>query len=191
MRQHNLSCACAAATAVAVARAPRPAYRSGMARLAPHRILLNILLDSALACLALPLAVLLAAPGDWPHWSWWLGGLPAAALALLLAGLPVRLPQQYWRFAGLRDLLGIAAAAALAALLLWGGLHAAGAWRPPNPAFPLLHALVRAALLGVPRIIGRLHHARRDAAAEGAAQPVLLVGAGDAADLFIRALAAE
>ncbi|WP_149539030.1 polysaccharide biosynthesis protein [Siccirubricoccus phaeus] len=162
-----------------------------MARLAPHRILLNLLLDSALACLALPLALLLATPGDWPPAAWWSGAVPGAALALGLGGLPVRLPQQYWRFAGLRDLLGIAGAALLGALLFWGGLLLLGAWRPANPAFPALHALVLGMLLGLPRIAGRLQQTRHAAEAEASAQPVLLVGAGDAADLFIRALAGE
>jgi FlaA1/EpsC-like NDP-sugar epimerase len=162
-----------------------------MARRAPHRILLNLLLDSALACLALPLAVLLAAPGEWPELHWWLGAIPGAALALLMAGLPVRLPQQYWRFAGLPDLMGIGAAAVLAALLFWGGLHAFGGWRPANPAFPAVHGLVLGLMLGLPRIAGRLHHARRGPESDVAPQPVLLVGAGDAADLFIRALSAE
>ncbi|MCO6419675.1 polysaccharide biosynthesis protein [Siccirubricoccus sp. KC 17139] len=162
-----------------------------MARLAPHRILLNLLLDSALAGLALPLALLLASPGEWPPAAWWLGGIPGAALALALAGLPVRLSQQYWRFAGLRDLLGIAGAALLGALIFWGGLLALDAWRPGNPAFPVLHALVLGLLLGLPRIAGRLQQTRHAAEAEASAQPVLLVGTGDAADLFIRALAGE
>ena len=55
--------------------------------------------------------MLLDAPGAWPDEAWWAAALPGAALALLAAGLPVRLPQQYWRYAGLPDLLGIAGAA--------------------------------------------------------------------------------
>jgi FlaA1/EpsC-like NDP-sugar epimerase len=164
-----------------------------MARRAPHRILLNLLLDSLLAAAAVPLALLLAGGGDWPpDEAWWVGAVPGAAVALLLAGLPVRLPQQYWRYAGLPDLLGIAGAAGAAALLLWGGLHALDAWRPANPAFPAVHALVLAALLGATRIAGRLRHLRRGGDAAGMEpQPVLVVGAGDGADLFIRGLAQE
>ncbi len=44
---------------------------------------------------------------------------------------------------------------------------------------------------GAPRVVGRMHHARRGPEGVGAAQPVLLVGAGDGADLFIRGLAQE
>ena len=161
-----------------------------MARRAPHRILLNLALDSLIACLALPAAMLLDAPGAWPDEAWWLGALPGAALALLAAGLPVRLPQQYWRYAGLPDLLGIVGAAIGAAALFWAGLHVLDAWIPPNPAFPAIHALTLGLLLGAPRIAGRLHHARRSDETI-TAQPVLLVGAGDGADIFIRALAAE
>ena len=65
------------------------------------------------------------------------------------------------------------------------------AWIPPNPAFPAIHALTLGLLLGAPA------H-RRPAAPRPpvgryliTAQPVLLVCAGDGADIFIRALAAE
>jgi O-antigen biosynthesis protein WbqV len=162
-----------------------------MARRAPHRILLNLLLDSVLATLALPAALLLTTPGAWPPATWWLGALPGAVAALLAAGLPVRLPQQYWRYAGLPDLLGIAAAALGGAVLFWAGLLLLGAWRPETPAFPVIHALVLAACLGAPRIAGRIHHSRRGPDTGLAPQPVLLVGAGDGADIFIRALAQD
>ena len=107
----------------------------------------------------------------------------------------MRLPQQYWRYAGLPDLLAIALAAFVGALLFTAGLHLLGAWQPPNPAFPLIHAITLGTLLGAPRVAGRLHHARpggrREPEATGTAQPVLLVGAGDGANLFIRGLAQE
>ena len=170
-----------------------------MARRAPHRILLNLLLDSLLAAIALPAAMLLAAPlpwppawpADWPPDNWWLGALPGAAACLLAAGLPVRLPQQYWRYASLPDLLGIGIAAVGGAALFWAAQHLLGAWRPGSIAFPLIHALVLAACLGAPRVAGRLRHARRGLDAEAASQPVLLLGAGDGADIFIRALTQE
>jgi O-antigen biosynthesis protein WbqV len=163
-----------------------------MAIRAPHRILLNLALDSLLAALALPLALLLAAPGAWPEsLGWWLAALPGAAVALLAMGWPLRLPQQYLRFAGLPDLLAIAGAAVAAALLFTTVQHALRAWVSPNPAFPAIHALVLAALLGGLRVLGRLRHARRVPQPEVTPQPVLLVGAGEGADLFIRALTGE
>ena len=162
-----------------------------MARRAPHRVLLNLLLDSLLAIAALPLAMLAAAPGAWPEAGWWPGALLGAVLSLFAAGLPVRMPQQYWRYAGLPDLIAIAGAALGAALIFWAGQLLLDAWRSPNPAFPAIHALVLAALLGAPRIAGRMHHLRRGPDSGMEPQPVLLVGAGDGADLFIRALARE
>lgn len=166
-----------------------------MARRAPHRILLNLGLDAALAMAALPVALALAAPQASPPLAWWAMALPGAGAALLLAGLPLRLPQQYWRYAGLRDLLAVCGAALGGAALFWLGLLGLDAeWRPPNMAFPGVHALVLAGALGLPRVLARLRHARRGMAgpeAVAAAQPVLLVGAGDGADLFIRALAQQ
>jgi len=162
-----------------------------MARAAPNRVLLNIALDSALACFALPLALLLADPGAWPPGGWWPAALLAAIAALQVAGLPVRLARQYWRYAGLPDLLAIAGAALGAAVLFWAALSLVGAWRPANLAFPAIHAVVLGLVLGAPRVLGRLHQGRRSTEAADAPQPVLLVGDGDSADLFIRALAGD
>jgi len=162
-----------------------------MARAAPNRVLLNIALDSALACLALPLALLLADPGAWPPGQWWPAALLGAVAALQIAGLPLRLARQYWRYAGLPDMLAIAGAAVGAALLFWAALLVLGAWRPGNAAFPAIHAVVLGLVLGAPRVLGRLHQGRRTAEASDAPQPVLLVGDGDSADLFIRALAGD
>jgi len=160
-------------------------------RRTPHRILLNLALDSALAGLALPAALLLADPVPWPDEAWWLRALPGAVGALLLAGLPVRLAQQYWRYAGLPDLLSVAVAAGGGAALFWAWLLALGVERPANLAFPVIHALALAVLLGLPRVAARIHHGRRGPDTGVEPQSVLLVGAGDGADLFIRALAGE
>ena len=159
-------------------------------RRTPHRVLLNLALDTALAALALPVALVLA-DAPFPGWAWWLGALPAAVAALLAAGFAVRMPQQYWRYAGLPDLLAVAVAAVGGAALFWGGLLLLGAEHPANPAFPVLHALALTALLGLPRVAARIHHARRGPDTGEEPQSVLLVGAGDGADLFIRALAGE
>jgi O-antigen biosynthesis protein WbqV len=163
-----------------------------MAASARDRILLNLGLDGLVAAIALPVAVWLAAPGAWPPAAWWLGALPGAVAALLLAGLPLRLPRQYWRFASLPELLASSGAALGGAVLFSAGLHLLGVWRSGNVGFPVIHALVLAALLAAPRIAARLQHAgRAGPLSETPAQPALLVGAGDGADLFIRALAQE
>jgi O-antigen biosynthesis protein WbqV len=164
-----------------------------MAATARNRILLNQGVDAAMAALAVPVALWLAAPGAWPAaGAWWLLGLPAGVAALLLPGWALGLPRQYWRFASLPDLLASSAAAVGAAALFWAGLHGVDAWRPPNLAFPAIHALLLAALLALPRIVARLRHAgRAGPLSDTPAQSVLVVGAGDGADLFLRALSRE
>jgi len=163
-----------------------------MAATARNRILLNQGIDAAVAALAVPAALWLAAPGTWPPGAWWLLGLPAGVAALLLPGWAVGLPRQYWRFASLPDLLASSGAAVGAAALFWALLHGLGAWRPPNLAFPAIHALLLAALLAAPRIVARLRHAgRAGPLSDTPAQSVLVVGAGDGADLFLRALSRE
>jgi FlaA1/EpsC-like NDP-sugar epimerase len=175
-----------------------PARRGGvyggrkMAATARDRILLNLGLDATVAALAVPLAVWLAAPGAWPPGAWWLLALPGGAAATLLAGWPLGLPRQYWRFASLPDLLASSGAAAGGAVLFSLLLAALGAWRPPSPGFPLVHALLLAAMLAAPRIAARLRHAARGGPlTDTPAQSVLLVGAGDGTDLFLRALSQE
>ena len=118
------------------------------------------------------------------HPLWFVAG---GAITLLLAGLPFRMPQQYWRFAGIEDLVGlvgssIASAALFAVLLRLSGFPL------PTPTFPVVHALTLIVALGAPRVVYRLQMARRRGRDGAEAQSVLLVGAGDGADLFLRAL---
>ena len=141
-----------------------------------------------LAGAAVPAARWLAAPAGDPVGPVWT--IAWGAAALLLAGLPFRLSTQYWRFAGAGDLLGVAAASIAAAAIFPVALHEAHL--PfPSPAFPALHALVLMVLLAIPRVAYRLMQESQAPQDGAAAQPVLLVGAGEASDLFIRALGAE
>jgi len=157
------------------------AGNSSLARLA-----VNVALDGALGAGAVPLAFWLAAPGAAPAP---LFAASAGAVCLLAGGVPFGLATQYWRFAGLHDLLAVAggslAGAALFALLFVSvGIN----W--PSPSFPAIHALTLLLLLASARIAYRLWHDRRHGrAAGGQAVPVLLVGDGEGADLFLRALA--
>jgi O-antigen biosynthesis protein WbqV len=152
------------------------------------RIVLNVVLDGVLAALAVPLARWLADPsGPWlaPVW------LPAAGAAcLLLAGLPFRLSQQYWRFAGIGDLMGVAGASVLAAALLAVFSRLTGL-PSPNPAEPAIVALTLMVLLGTPRVLYRRAQMRRPGADPADGTAVLLIGAGEDADLFLRALAGD
>lgn len=163
-----------------------------MTKLLSARILLNFSLDALLAVAALPLALWLAGPGSWPPSGagWWWLGLPLAALTVLGPAWALGLHKQYWRFAGLRDLLAVLAAGLAAALLFWLVQVALGAWRPANPAFPVLHAMVLAGLLGVPRLVSRIQALRRILEQQNL-PPILLAGSADQVDLFIHALARE
>ena len=147
---------------------------------------MNVALDGLLAACAVVLARVLLAPGGDPFGPAWT--LAWGAVALLLAGLPFRLSVQYWRFAGAGDLLGVGAASLTAAALFALALHAARV-ALPSPSFPVLHALSLMVLLAAPRLFYRL--LQEGAAGGDGAQPVLLVGAGEGADLFLRALAGD
>jgi FlaA1/EpsC-like NDP-sugar epimerase len=150
------------------------------------RIALNAALDGLLAAGGVALARWLVAPEADPIRPAWT--LAWGALALLLAGLPFRLSVQYWRFSGPSDLLGVGAAGVTAAALFALGLHL---FNLPlsEPTLPLALALVLMVLLAVPRLLYRL--LQEGAGGRAGAQPVLLVGAGEGADLFLRALAGD
>ncbi len=161
-----------------------------MATRPPVRIALNTAIDAALAALAVLLARAVADPaGDWLHPAW---HAAAGAATLLLAGLPFRLPWQYWRFAGISDLLGVAYASALGAALLAVVLALTGT-APGNPAFPVVYALTLLVLLGAPRVAYRRWRHRRGGVRPRGYAPdrpsALVVGAAEDIDLFLRALA--
>ena len=153
------------------------------------RIAVNVALDALLAAIAVPVARWIADPAGNAMTPLWL--IPAGAVALLIAGVPFRLSRQYWRFAGIEDLRTVAASsvtgAALFALIAMAG-HAASS----NPAFPVVHALIMLVLLGAPRVFyhrlrlrGPSHPPEADVAS------ILLIGKGEDADLFLRAMAQD
>jgi O-antigen biosynthesis protein WbqV len=150
------------------------------------RIAVNVVLDALLGAGAMLMARLLLAPTADPLTPAWT--VLWAAASLLLAGLPFQLSVQYWRFAGINDLVGVAAASITAAALFSLALHGAGV-PLPTATFPAAHALALMVLLAVPRVFYRLM--QEGSVGAEAAEPVLLVGAGDPADLFMRALAGD
>ncbi len=157
-------------------------------RRAVVRIGLNVVLDGALAAAAYVLARWVVAPEApvlEPIWA------PAVAgVVLLLAGLPFRLSVQYWRFAGSQDLLAVAAASIAAAAVFPVVLREAGE-AMASPALPVADALCLIVLLSASRVAYRLMQEGKGAGPAGSGTGVLLVGVGDATDLFLRALAAE
>ena len=143
----------------------------------------NVLLDGMLAALSAPVARWLAAPQDGLlHPLWFLAG---GGITLLVSGLPFRIPQQHWRFAGVSDLLGIACASVASSVLFSLGLVATGV-PLPSPAFPMIYVLVLVVALGGGRLVYRLGSLRAGYTALGH-QQVVLVGGDEASDLYMRA----
>ncbi|MBV9783006.1 MAG: polysaccharide biosynthesis protein [Acidisphaera sp.] len=156
------------------------------------RIALNVVVDGVFAALAVPAAYWMAAPGaSWPDPLW---TALAGSGAVIAGGLPFRLSTQYWRFAGIGDLLGVAGTSVLGALLFAVSLQAAGIGLP-SASFPIIHTLALFALLGAPRVLYRSMRGHRPGSIGKVAgadrQAVLLIGAGEGADLFLRALGQE
>jgi len=153
-----------------------------------NRILVNMALDGAFAAAAAPLARFLADPGGGLiHPLWFVAG---GAITLLVGGVPFRMPQQYWRFSGVADLLGIAGGSVLSALL-FACLFWATGFPLPSVTFPVIHAMTLLILLGGLRIGYRLSQAKRVRLSAEEVQPVVLVGADVGADLFLRAVARD
>ena len=155
---------------------------------AVNRIIVNVLLDGALAAVAAPVARYLADPSSGLlHPIWFVAG---GAITLVVGGLPFGLQLQYWRFSSLADMIGVACGSALSAALFTLGLWLTG-YSLPTVTFPAIYALTLLVLLAVPRITYRLAQARRAAARAGHAERVLLVGADQPAELFLRAVARD
>lgn len=152
-------------------------------RLPRVRIAMNVLTDGALAAVATPIASVVADPSSpilRPLWF-----VAGGAITLLVAGVPFRMPQQYWRFAGLEEMLGVVGSSVASAVLFALLLLATG-FPLPTPTFPIIHALLLIVALEAPRVALRLRPGR--GGRRGAAQAVLLAGSGEEADLFMRAL---
>ena len=88
--------------------------------------------------------------------AWFLGG---GAITLLVSGLPFHLSQQYWRFSGVEDLVGVAGSSVVSALL-FALVWTVSGYPLPTPTFPIVHALTLALFLGGPRVVYRLARAR-------------------------------
>ncbi|MBB3174311.1 O-antigen biosynthesis protein WbqV [Endobacter medicaginis] len=152
------------------------------------RIAVNIALDGGLAAMAAIVAHWLADPrGGWLHPLWFLAG---GGITLVLAGAPFRLPQHYWRFSSVADLIAVTKGSAAAAIAFAAGLLLTGT-RWPSPTFPIIHMLTLLVFLGGPRLAWRIRLSRagaRQAADPAETRHVLLVGADEIADLFLRAV---
>ncbi len=153
------------------------------------RIGLNLALDGGLSGLAVLAAGWLADPArPLPQPL----ALPlAGAAAIWLIGVPFGLSRLHWRFTSLRDLAWIGGASLLAALMLTLLLVGAGLGLP-SASYPACLALCLIAALTTPRLLYRLrrHPGPGSASAQtGDGATAILVGTGEASELFLSALA--
>lgn len=150
-----------------------------------NRIAINIFMDGMLAAIAAPLARWLADPQDGlMHPLWFLTG---GVLTLLVSGIPFHIPQQYWRFSGIADLLNIAAASTASAVLFTCLLLVAG-FPLPSITFPIIYAMVLLLLMGGGRIGYRIFSSDSLRGNHHNKKKILLIGNDEDIDLFIRAL---
>lgn len=122
------------------------------------------------------------------HYLW-----PASFGFVLTAGLVFVASGLYrglWRYASMQDLLTLTRAAALALLIFYSGLFLLLRLEGVPRSVPVIHWLLLVAMLGGPRFAYRWAKDRRlglDFTLAGPPKvPVLLIGATDAAELFIR-----
>ena len=109
-----------------------------------------------------------------------------------VAGMVFGLYRGIWRYASLDDMMAIAKTAAVAVLVFFPIMFVYSRLADVPRSLPFINAFVLMALLGAPRIAYRVVRDRqidqvltRD---RGAQTPVLIYGAGDEAELFLRAL---
>ncbi|MDI2113550.1 polysaccharide biosynthesis protein [Commensalibacter nepenthis] len=141
-------------------------------------------MDAILAAIAAPLARWLSDPqGGLLHPLWFLA---SGVLTLLVSGLPFHIPQQYWRFSGIADLLNIAAASVASSVLFTCLLLVTG-FSTPSITFPIIYALVLLVLMGGGRVGYRLLTSENIKLNRQKKQKILLLGSDEDIDLFIRA----
>jgi O-antigen biosynthesis protein WbqV len=155
------------------------------------RFQLALVADLVAAALSLPASLVLTDPlliASAPVGVVMGAGLGFAAVALLPL-LLLKVPRQSWRYFGMPDAIRIAVAATIACAAYAGLSLAAGGWHPLSPMAPAVQAIVLSLLWIFPRATWRSLRARAGGEpVEQASEPVLLAGAGDGADLFLRAL---
>ncbi|MDA8232949.1 MAG: nucleoside-diphosphate sugar epimerase/dehydratase [Magnetospirillum sp.] len=140
-------------------------------------------------------ALYLRTASDWiPDWDLSTLALGTATFTIISATvfLSGGMYKGVWRYASVTDLLALAKAATATVLIFYLAIFLITRLADIPRSVPIINWFVLLALLGGPRFLYRVVKDRRRAArlaADGNARvPVLLVGAGDEADLFIRAI---
>ena len=148
-----------------------------------------------MAALSLVMALYLRlGDGLMPGWSmaenaWAAAGFAAVAGMVFASG---HMYKGVWRYASVKDLVELVRAVTASILIFYLLLFLITRLTDMPRTVPVIHWFVLVTLLGGPRFVYRIlkdHRRSVRLAAEGVSRiPVLLVGAGDEADLFIRAM---
>ncbi|ARJ66578.1 nucleotide sugar dehydratase [Magnetospirillum sp. ME-1] len=158
------------------------------------RAQLAFLHDVFMAALSFVLALYLRLGDD--AWIWWDRldlGLATALFSLVAATvfLSQRLYRGVWRYASVNDMLALARAATLTILVFLLLLFLTSRLQSLPRSVLFINWFVLMALLGGPRFVYRMfkdhRQSRKRAESDHVRVPVLLVGAGDEAELFLRA----
>ncbi|TFU25710.1 polysaccharide biosynthesis protein [Thermus tengchongensis] len=147
---------------------------------------IKFFLDLLLWTLAAPLAMALRLEGI-PHsyweatWIYTLLGIPIKALIIALFGLH----RQAWSRVGVRDLVRLGLAVALAGVILFGMAWTLSAYLPMPRSVPLIATGLAFLLLGGVRLGVRLYWEEKKGRGVRGTR-VLVVGAGDAGSMVVR-----
>lgn len=150
--------------------------------------------DVAMAAISFVVSLYLRLGDD--AWIWWDRldlGLATVLFTVVAAGVFVsqKLYRGVWRYASVNDLVALTRAATLTILVFLLLLFMTARLQALPRSVLLINWLVLLALLGGARFVYRTfkdhHQSRQRAESDHVRVPVLLVGAGDEAELFIRA----
>lgn len=145
--------------------------------------------DVAWAALSLSIALWLRAGDLTPYAPFLVVATPVFTILAAVTFRAIGLYRGVWRYASIRDLTAIAKATALSIGISVPVLFLVTRLDGVPRSLPLLQALVLLATLGGPRFLYRIlkdHRQQSRQRANGRQIPVVLVGADDPADMFIR-----
>lgn len=115
-----------------------------------------------------------------------LPGSMGAGVAMLIWLLYSRLYRRVWRYVSLKDITTMIRVCGATMLLFYGVFFLTTRLELLPRTVPLIHALLLIAVMIAPRVLSRIWHERRLMLPASQQIPVLLIGATDEAETFIR-----